>query len=241
MTASVNARQAATRECYREYYATKSADRNSLLLNPEVLFQYLAQDAAMIRALRSIRANPQSARVLDVGCGDGASLWLLLRLGFLPSNLFGVDILEDRILSAKAKNPLVTFECMDATRLAFDDDSFDITIESTMFLQLTDNEVARRIASEMIRVTRPGGTLLVCDWRYARPGEFKAVSQSRIAYLYQVGTRTAVCQKFRGPLVPPVGRFLSRYLSSAYFVVHWFLPFLAGHMITVLKKLQDLR
>lgn len=242
MDASVHARRAATRECYREYHATKSADRNNLLLNPEVLFQCLAQDAAMVRALRSIAANPQSSRVLDVGCGDGASLWLLLRLGFVPSNLFGVDILEDRILSAKAKNPLVRFECMDATRLAFSDDSFDITMESTMFLQMTDNDMAGRIAGEMIRVTRPGGSLLVCDWRYSKPGhrEFSAVSQSRIAYLYEVGTRTTVCQKFRGPLIPPVGRFLSKYVPSTYFIVHRLLPFLAGHMITVLKNVKDL-
>jgi len=43
------------------------------------------------------------------GCGDGDSLWIVLRLGFEPANLFGVDIQEDRIRKAKAKIPLVKF------------------------------------------------------------------------------------------------------------------------------------
>src|SRR6266850_1054998 len=184
--------QSATHDYYAEYEARKGADRNSLLNNPEVLFQSLARDAAMVRALRWIKPDPQSTRVLDVGCGDGDSVWILLRLGFQPANLFGVDIQEDKILRAKATNPLVKFEFADATSLAFDDNTFDMAMESMMFLQLTEDDIARRIAD-----------------------------------LYQVGTRTEVCRAFRGALVPPVGRFLSKYFSSAYFAVHALFPFLA--------------
>src|SRR5204863_2902192 len=131
----------------------------------------------------------------------------------------GVDIQEDRILKAKEANPLVNFECTDATCLPFTDNKFDISMESMMFLQLTDDDVARRIASEMIRVTKPGGMLLVSDWRYSKPGskEFKGVSLKRIADLYQVGKQTRVRRTFRGALVPPVGRFLSKHVPSAYF------------------------
>jgi ubiquinone/menaquinone biosynthesis C-methylase UbiE len=235
---SAKALQAATEECYREYNARKGADRNSLLCNPEVLFQCLARDAAMVRALRWINPNAGTARVLDVGCGDGDSIWILLRLGFAPGNLCGVDIQEERVVQAKATNSLVNFECADATRLGFGDSTFDISMESMMFLQLTDDNVARRIANEMIRVTKPGGMLLVSDWRYSKPGssEFKGVSPRRIAELYEVGTRTEVCKTFRGPLVPPIGRFLSKHVSSLYFVVHTVFPFLAGHTITILRK-----
>lgn len=235
---SEKALRIATEECYREYNARKGVDRNSLLNNPEVLFQSLARDAAMVRALGWIKPDPQSTRVLDVGCGDGDSVWILLRLGFEPANLFGVDIQEDKILQARATNPLVKFECADATSLAFDDGTFDMAMESMMFLQLTEEDIARRIASEMIRVTKPGGILLVSDWRYSKPGsdEFKGVSPRRIADLYHVGTCTEECRTFRGPLIPPVGRFLSKYLSSAYFAIHALFPFLAGHVITVLRK-----
>jgi SAM-dependent methyltransferase len=230
--------QAATQSYYAAYAARKGADRNSLLNNPEVLFQNLAHDAAMVHALRSIHAGLQTARVLDVGCGDGGSLWLFLRAGFDPSNLFGVDIREDSIGKARAKNPKVNFQCDNATNLSYGDDAFDIAMETMMFLQLTDDEIAKRIASEMIRVTKPGGVLLISDWRYSKPGskEFKGVSRKRIANLYQVGTQTRVRGTFRGALVPPVGRFLSKHLPSAYFALQKLLPFLTGHVVTVLEK-----
>jgi hypothetical protein len=38
------------------------------LHNPEVLFQNLAQDAALVRALHCVVPNPEAALVLDVGC-----------------------------------------------------------------------------------------------------------------------------------------------------------------------------
>src|SRR3989449_11755009 len=137
------------REFYSQYYAEKGTDRNDLLQNPGVLFQVFAQDAAMIRALRSTGISPPSARVLDVGCGDGASLWLLLRLGFEPSNLVGVDLQEERILDARTRNPLLTFHCADATSLPFGDDSFDLTMESAMFIHATEDSLATKIATEM--------------------------------------------------------------------------------------------
>ena len=83
-------------EWYRRYYATLGADRNSLLKNPGVLFQSLAHDAALIRALQSIRPEQDTARVLDVGCGAGASLLMFVALGFVPDNLHGIDFQESR-------------------------------------------------------------------------------------------------------------------------------------------------
>jgi ubiquinone/menaquinone biosynthesis C-methylase UbiE len=236
--AVVKSTLADTRDLYADYYAKKGADRNSLLENPSVLFQVLAQDAAMIRGLRSVGFDPQTARVLDVGCGEGASLWLLMRLGFEAGNLHGVDLLESRVASARARHPLIHFDCADATRLPFEDGSFDLVMESTMFIHATDEELARRIAAEMIRVTKPGGTLLISDWRYAKPRNrrYKAVTSERLAGLFQTGTLTEFQNRFRGSLLPPVGRFFSRHAAWSYFAVQALFPFLTGHMVTVLKK-----
>ena len=227
-----------TRDLYQDYYAKKGGDRNSLLHNPGVLFQVLAQDAAMIRGLRSVELDPQAARVLDVGCGDGASLWLLLRLGFEACNLHGVDLLESRVAAARARHPLMHFDCADATRLPFEDGSFDLVMESTMFIHATDEELARKIAAEMIRVTKPGGTLLISDWRYAKPRNrhYKAVTSERLAGLFATGALTQFQNRYRGSLLPPVGRFFSRHSAWSYFAVQALFPFLSGHMVTVLKK-----
>jgi SAM-dependent methyltransferase len=223
---------------YREYYATKGAERNSLLHNTEVLFQNLAQEAAMVRALQSVHPDHEAARVLDVGCGTGETLLTFLRLGFGPRNLHGIDFQEERIARAREKCPSIHFVHGDATELEFASESFDVVHEATMFIHSVDEELSRKIAGEMLRVTKPGGHLLLCDWRYSKPGStaHRALTQKRVAELFEVGRRTSRCGVYAGPLLPPVGRFLSRRLPSAYFMVGRLLPFLVGQVTTVLRR-----
>lgn len=146
-----------TKQWYDEYYKKKGMDRNSLLLNPEVLFQTLAFESSVIQALRSTKIDPSEAQVLDVGCGTGGSFFNLFRLGFDPSRMFGIDIIEDRILEGRKKCPHVNLSCADASNMEFSDNYFDIVTESTMFVQLTDNSLSECIAMEMLRVVKHGG------------------------------------------------------------------------------------
>jgi ubiquinone/menaquinone biosynthesis C-methylase UbiE len=230
----------ATEEYYKGYDARKGLGRNDLLRNPQVLLQFFAGEAALIHALRFIQANPDSARVLDAGCGKGASLMSLVRLGFAAANLHGVDIRPDQVAFARRCLPASNIECGDASRLEFADNTFDIVHAASMFLQVPDDALAGPIAAEMVRVTKPAGYILISDWRYAKRGaaEFKAVTKKRIARLFSVGDRTVVKRTFPGPLVPPVGRFFSRNLPSLYFLVGAIFPFLRGRMTTVLQKIR---
>lgn len=239
-TTSSEAIRSATENYYKDYDARKGAGRNDLLRNPEVLFQFMAAEVSVILGLRSIQADPTAAKVLDVGCGEGLSLLPFLRLGFSPSNLYGVDIRPEQVAVARARFPMLHLQCGDARKLAFPNDTFDIVQEQVMFLQMPDDDLACQIGAEMVRVTRPGGHLIVSDWRYSKPGsnEFKGVNRKRIARLFSVGIRTAVERTFPGPMVPPVGRFFSRNLPSLYFAVRAVFPFLTGQVTTVLKKLK---
>jgi len=223
---------------YRAYYAAKGAERNSLLHNPEVLYQSLAQEAALVRALQYIRPNHEAAHVLDVGCGDGTTLLAFLRLGFAAGNLHGIDFQEERIARAKEKCASIHFAQGDATKMEFASQTFDLVHEATMFIHSVDEELSRKIAGEMVRVTKPGGHILLCDWRYSKPGSAAhcAVTQKRIARLFEIGRQTSRCGVFAGPLLPPIGRFLSRRLPSAYFLVSGLFPFLVGQVTTVLRK-----
>ena len=239
--ASSKAVVAETQNWYAEYYKTHGKDRNDLLRNPEVLFQTFAFDAANIRALARLPLDRPNAKVLDVGCGSGTSLLAFLRLGFRARNLSGVDVNPDRIAMGLEELPNLDLRCEDATAMSFASESFDLVAESTMFVQLTDDFVARRIASEMLRVTKVGGYIFLIDWRYGKPGnpDYQALSSARIRRLFDVeGVTEEICTE-RGAIVPPLGRRLSKWLPSLYFAFQRSMPFAVGQTTTVLRKVDS--
>lgn len=218
--------------------AGRSPDRDSLR-NPEVLLQVIASDISVFSVLAELPLDMRAAQVLDVGCGSGASLVHFLRVGIPPQNVYGIDVLEERIHRAQAAYPGMHLACADAAHTDFPEGRFDLVTESTMFVQLTDDTVARQVAAEMIRVVRPGGYIVLVDWRYGMPGhsEFAPLSRSRLVRLFEVGTRTRLLRTAPGALIPPLGRWLSRHhLVGAYFALSAFAPFLVGQITTVLEK-----
>lgn len=228
--------QLRTETWYREYYARKGADRNDVLANRGVLFQSLAVHRALVEALRTLHVS-REWKILDVGCGAGMSLVPFLSFGFAPESLYGIDLLEDRIAIARRQFPTLNFTCGDASRMQYTSGQFDLVIESTMFIQLTDERLAEQIAGEMVRVVKVGGYVVLNDWRYAiGHSEYRALTRRRIARLFRVGEGTTrICTK-PGALVPPVGRFLSTYLPSLYFVTQRVMPWVVGGITTVLQR-----
>ena len=225
-------------ESYGRYYASRSTDRDDLLFNREVLFQAFAFEKANTRALQAISVDRESSRVLDVGCGSGAGLLGFVRWGFPARNLTGIDLDGSRIERARELLPAASLVVGSADEMQFDSGSFDLVFESTIFLQMTDEDMAGRIAKEMLRVVRPGGHIVICDWRYGKPGnpDFRAVNRTRIASLFGVGSATDLVRVERGALIPPIGRFLSRSMPALYFAAQTVAPFLAGQTTTVLRS-----
>ena len=107
-----------------------------------------------------------------------------------------------------------------------------------MFVQITDDTLAENIANEMLRVTKAGRYILLADWRYSMPNDrnHKALSRKRVSRLFHVGPRTNICGIYKGMLIPPVGRLLSKRIPFMYFPVCSLFPFLVGQVATVLQK-----
>jgi len=181
---------------------------------------------------------PANALILDVSCNDGGSLVHFLRTGFAPEHLYGVDIIENRVRDARKRFPYSHVTLGDAAEMPYDDGTFDIVYESTMFAQLTGEAVASKIPAEMLRVARDRGFLLLSDWRSSKPGNrnYRALSKRRIRSLFQVGRKTVVLASYPGAIIPPVGRPLSKHTGALYFLLRSVFPFLAGHRVTVLQK-----
>ena len=165
MTSPVVDRAARSDAWYHDYHSrTGGPQRNDPLTDAGVIFQVAATDIAMLRAFAALEISEiarERTRILDVGCAGGRSLAPLIRCGFHPRHLHGVDILADRVALGTRNYPAFRFLVGDGTNLPYRTGAFDVVMESAMFVQVPDEEIAKQIASEMRRVTRSGGAILL--------------------------------------------------------------------------------
>lgn len=131
-----------------------------------------AQDTVFMRLFEKYVAHltlPESAQVLEVGCGSGAMLRFLARRGDFSGRLVGVDQCPsfiqaaNRFADAEGVEGLVDFRVEDAHSLGFPAASFDVVIAHTLVSHVTEPAAVLR---EMARVVRPGGTVVVFDGDY---------------------------------------------------------------------------
>lgn len=102
--------------------------------------------------------------ILDVGCGTGALDQAVL--GRAPtSHVTGIDLSAQYVARARASLPgdRASFEVGDAQALRFADRTFDRTLSLLVLNFVPEPGKALR---EMIRVTRPGGTVAAAVWDY---------------------------------------------------------------------------
>jgi SAM-dependent methyltransferase len=102
-------------------------------------------------------------RALDVGCGPGPlTAALAEQLG--AEHVAAVDPSEPFAAACASRLPGVSVEVAAAEALPFGDDSFDASLCQLVVNFMSDAEAGVR---EMVRVTRPGGTVAAAVWDYA--------------------------------------------------------------------------
>ena len=112
--------------------------------------------------------------VLDLGCGDGTTALPAAQLG---ANVLGVDIARNLVDAGNARVEKagltnIRFQQGDATDLnELADESFDLSVSifGAMFAPRPHD-----VAKELVRVTRPGGRIVMGNWI---PGDPTLVAQ----------------------------------------------------------------
>jgi SAM-dependent methyltransferase len=117
----------------------------------------------LLESLARAGVDPSGARVLEIGCGSGYFLSRFLDYG--ASAAAGIDLMDERIVRARNRDPRLELVTGDASELPWADESFDLVTQFTCLSSILDPALRRRIAREMWRVLRPGGLLMSYDMR----------------------------------------------------------------------------
>ncbi|GAA1779292.1 class I SAM-dependent methyltransferase [Agromyces lapidis] len=149
-----------------------------------------------VATTRAVDPKP-GERILDVAAGTGTSSASLAKSG---ASVVAADFSPGMIEVGRRRQahvPNLVFVEADATKLPFDDDSFDAV---TISFGLRNVNEPKQAIAEFFRVTKPGGRLVICEFstpptpfvrfgygayqRYVMPPLVKLSSSNDTAYEY---------------------------------------------------------
>ena len=174
-----------------------------------------------------------SRRILDLGCGSGERLAGFEDWGARPENLYGIDLIPDRIRAARRNFPQFTFELANAEELPFADGTFHLVAVFTVITSILDDRMLANVCREMTRVLVHGGAVAWYDFRINNPlnRHVRSISRSRIQNLFpafEINLETI-------SLLPPLARRLGPFTKLLYPPLAS-IPFLRSHNLGILIK-----
>jgi demethylmenaquinone methyltransferase/2-methoxy-6-polyprenyl-1,4-benzoquinol methylase len=118
----------------------------------------LGQDRAWRKRVTEAVAPRSGQLILDLAAGTGTSSEPIAQAG---AAVIATDLSFGMLLVGKQRRPALSFVAADALQLPYADASFDAVTISFGLRNVEDTEAA---LIEMRRVTKPGGTLVVCEF-----------------------------------------------------------------------------
>ena len=118
----------------------------------------LGQTKAWRRATTKIIAPRAGMKILDLAAGTGSSSEPLAAAG---ADVIPADFSEGMLAAGRKARPHLAFTKADALNLPFKDGEFDSVTISFGLRNTADIDLA---LAQMLRVTKPGGQLVVCEF-----------------------------------------------------------------------------
>ena len=182
----------------------------------------LGQDRLWRRAVvKAVDAKP-GERILDIAAGTGTSSepWADREIEVVPAD-FSLGMLR----VGHRRRPDMAFTAADAMHLPFADASFDVVTMSFGLRNVADVGLALK---EFLRVTKPGGRLLVCEFSQPVNKVFRTVYSNYVMRaLPPIARRTSsnpesyvyLAESIRA--WPPQGELARAIEQSGWTAVRW--------------------
>jgi ubiquinone/menaquinone biosynthesis C-methylase UbiE len=175
--------------------------------------EYEALEALKRHGINSL----EDKKILDIGCGTGNELRNFIKYGALPQNLYGIDLISARIEKGRMISPNFNLICGDASKLPYEDETFDIIVQFTVFTSILDKAMQRNIASEIKRVLKSKGLILWCDYCFDSPGN-NNVRGMRRKDIFELFPECTIELK-RIMLAPPLVRLLAPFSVTCCYIL----------------------
>lgn len=154
-------------ERLKQEYARRAldAEKDYSPTHPLQAFILSQRYTALQALLRNHHLQDSSnLRILEIGCGSGGVLSEFIKLGASANNLFGIDLLPNRLRPAHSLIPAASLCQADGQRLPYLPETFDLVLQFTAFSSILDPHVKHNMAAEMLRVLKPRGALIWYDF-----------------------------------------------------------------------------
>ena len=118
------------------------------------------------RRVNTIHSAASFGKVLDVGCGTGRLLTALDRQKY---QRYGLDVSQGMIQQAYEKDAYLQCAVASGTAIPFEDNFFDVVFCAAVLHHIAESSAVAQAISEIIRVTRIGGTAIIWDHNPRNP------------------------------------------------------------------------
>jgi demethylmenaquinone methyltransferase/2-methoxy-6-polyprenyl-1,4-benzoquinol methylase len=129
----------------------------------------LGQTKAWRKETTKIIAPKPGMKILDLAAGTGASSEPLAAAG---ADVIAADFSQGMIAAGRKSRPQLTFTKADALNLPFADGQFDLV---TISFGLRNTQNTERALAELLRVTKSGGHLVVCEFSSPTFAPFRTI------------------------------------------------------------------
>jgi ubiquinone/menaquinone biosynthesis C-methylase UbiE len=220
----------------KEYESRKLSDRKAGYYSMDYPPNAFSIDQRT-KALRTLllkhgEQNYRKKLLLEIGCGSGGILKEYSNLGFQSSNLFGIDLLLDRLEEARINIPPANLVNSDGQMLPFPSGTFDLVVQYTAFSSILEPSIKKKMALEMLRALKNDGQLIWYDFWWnplnkqtlgIKPGEIKALFPGCTYKFKKITLAPPIARR-----VVPISVGLATFLET--------LQFLNSHYLVLISK-----